>query len=38
LKGLLAQPTDIHAYLTNARGKAWDADLGGTLHYEIALV
>jgi ribosomal protein S18 acetylase RimI-like enzyme len=38
LKGLLAQPTDINAYLTTARGKAWDADLGGTLHYEIALV
>lgn len=38
LKGLLAQPTDIHAYLTDARGKAWHAELGGTLHYEIALV
>lgn len=38
LNGLLAQPTDIHAYLTTARGKAWGADLGGTLHYEIALV
>src|SRR5687768_6210084 len=38
LKGLLAQPTDINAYLTTARGKAWGANLGGTLHYEIALV
>ncbi|HYN81397.1 MAG TPA: GNAT family N-acetyltransferase [Gemmatimonadaceae bacterium] len=38
LKGLLAQPTYIHAYVTNARGKAWHAELGGTLHYEIALV
>lgn len=38
LHGLFAQPTDIHAYLTNARGKAWNRELGGILHYEIALV
>jgi ribosomal protein S18 acetylase RimI-like enzyme len=38
LKGLFAQPTDVHAYLTNARGRGWNRDLGGTLHYETALV
>lgn len=38
LQGLFAQPTDIHAYVANARGKAWDRELGGILHYEIALV
>ena len=38
LDGLFAQPTDVHAYLTNARGRQWDRKLGGTLHYEIALV
>jgi len=38
LKGLFAQPTDIHAYLADARGNAWKRELGGTLHYEIALV
>jgi len=38
LQGLFAQPTDIHAYATNARGKAWNRELAGTLHYEIALV
>jgi hypothetical protein len=38
LKGLFAQPTDIHAYLADARGNAWNRGLGGTLHYEIALV
>lgn len=38
LKGLFAQPTDIHAYLADARGNAWKGQLGGTLHYEIALV
>ena len=38
MKGLFAQPTDIHAYLADARGNAWKRQLGGTLHYEIALV
>jgi hypothetical protein len=38
MKGLFAQPTDIHAYLADARGYAWTRQLGGTLHYEIALV
>jgi N-acetylglutamate synthase-like GNAT family acetyltransferase len=38
MKGLFAQPTDIHAYLADARGNAWTRALGGTLHYEIALV
>jgi len=38
LQGLFAQPTDVHAYLANARGKAWGRELGGILHYEIALV
>jgi ribosomal protein S18 acetylase RimI-like enzyme len=35
---LFAQPTDVHAYLTNARGNAWTRELGGVLHYEVALV
>ena len=38
LKGLFAQPTDVHAYMANARGKAWKRELGGVLHYEVALV
>ena len=38
MKGLFAQPTDIHAYLADARGNAWKRELGGTFHYEIALV
>jgi ribosomal protein S18 acetylase RimI-like enzyme len=38
LEGLFAQPTDIHAYLADARGRAWNREIGGTLHYEIALV
>ena len=38
MKGLFAQPTDIHAYLADARGNAWGRELGGPLHYEIALV
>jgi hypothetical protein len=38
MRGLLAQPTDVNAYVTTARGKAWDRALDGTLHYEIALV
>ncbi len=38
MKGLFAQPTDIHAYLADARGNAWKGELSGALHYEIALV
>lgn len=38
LRGLMAQPTDVNAYVTTGRGKAWDRSLRGTLHYEIALV
>jgi len=38
MRGLLAQPTDVNAYVTTGRGKAWDRSLGGALHYEVALV
>jgi hypothetical protein len=38
LDGLMAQPTDVHAYLTDGRGKLWTRPLEGPFHYEIALV
>lgn len=38
MSGLFAQPTDVNAYVTTGRGKAWNRTLGGILHYEIALV
>jgi len=38
MRGLLTQPTDVNAYVTTGRGRAWNRALGGTLHYEIALV
>ena len=38
LNGLFAQPTDVHAYLTDGRAKLWTRPLDGPFHYEIALV
>lgn len=38
MSGLFAQPTDVNAYVTTGRGKAWNRALRAILHYEIALV